>query len=116
MLEQLELVVTGLNIMQSDSSHLGDAMNTWLMLSSSPVLTDDLKTEIKARMEKAITPPHILAYMVMNKSNSDLTVDQKQAAMDYVEQIDPQLQAVLGSWLHSRSRTTQSSLQLLLKA
>ena len=116
MLEQLELVATGLNIMQSDSSHLGDAMNTWLMLSSSSVLTDDLKTEIKARMENAITPPHMLAYMVMNKSNSDLTVDQKQAAMDYVEQIDPQLQAVLGSWLHSRSRTTQSSLQLLLKA
>ena len=98
MLEQLELVTTGLNIMQSDSSHLGDAMNTWLMLSSSPVLTDELKTVIKARMEQAITPAHILAYMVMNKSNGDLTMDHKQAAMDYVEQIDPQLQAVLAAF------------------
>ena len=79
MLDQLDIVSRGLNVMQSDSSHLGDAMNTWLTLSSSPVLTDELKIEIKARMESAITPAHILAKMVMNRDGLDLPISQKQA-------------------------------------
>ena len=98
MLEQLDLISNGLNVMQSDTSHLGNAMNTWLMLSSSPSLTEQLKTEIKSRMEKAVTPAHILAYMVMNKDFSDLSISQKQVAMDFVEQVDDRLPPILAAY------------------
>ena len=98
MLDQLDIVSRGLNVMQSDSSHLGDAMNTWLTLSSSPVLTDELKIEIKARMESAITPAHILAKMVMNRDGLDLPISQKQDAMEFVEAVDERLPGILAAF------------------
>ena len=52
MLSQLDIVSQSLNLMQSDSSNLGDATNTWIMLSSSPALSEDLKLAVKLRMKK----------------------------------------------------------------
>ena len=98
MLEQLDLVVHGLNIMQSDSSHLGDCMNTWIMLSSNSDLTEDLREEIRKRMEKTITPFHILAKIVMNKAGAELPSDQKDKAMDYIEEIDDRLPGMLAAF------------------
>lgn len=98
MLEQLDLVGHGLNIMQADSSHLGDCMNTWLMLSSNPDLNEELRQEVRKRMEKTITPFHILAKIVMNKAGYDLLSDQKDKAMDYIEQIDDRLPGILAAF------------------
>ena len=98
MLDQLDVISRGLNVMQSDSSHLGDAMNTWLTLSSSSVLTDELKIEINARMESAITPAHVFAKMVMNKDGLDLGIAQKQDAMDFVEGVDKRLSGILAAF------------------
>lgn len=95
MLEQLNLVGHGLNIMQSDSSHLGDCMNTWLTLSSNPDLTEEFRQEVRKRMEKYITPFHVLAKIVMNKEGVELPSDQKNKAMDYIEQIDERLPGML---------------------
>ena len=98
MLEQLDAVGHGLNIMQSDSSHLGDCMNMWLMLRSNENLTEELKQELGKRMEKTITPFHILAKIVMNKAGDDLPSEHKVKAMDYIEQIDDRLPGMLAAY------------------
>ena len=95
MLEQLDVVSHGLNVMQSDSSHLGMALNTWLMLTEHPDLTDELKKELKARMAKNVTPFHILAKICMNKEGCCLSEDQKQCVMDHIELIDERLPGML---------------------
>ena len=98
MLEQLNVVGHGLNIMQSDSSHLGDCMNNWLTMRSNLDLTEELKQEVGKRMEKTITPFHILAKIVMNKEGNDLPSDYKDKAMDYIELIDSRLPGMLAAF------------------
>ena len=98
MLSQLDIVTQSLNVMQSDSSNLGDATNTWLMLSSSPALSEELKLAVKRRMYKAITPFHILAKMMMTKEGCQLPVDMKQSASDLVESIDESFPGILAAF------------------
>ena len=98
MLEQLDIIANGLNIMQSDSTHLGDAMKTWLHLTTSDILTDELKATLKERMKKTVTPFHMLASIVMNKDDCDLSSDQKQCVLDHLEEIDVCLPGMLAAF------------------
>ena len=82
MLTQLEIVTQSPNLLQSDTANLRDATNTWLMLSSSPALSDELKAAVQRRMEKAITPFHILAKMLMNRAGCQLPIKMTEAAME----------------------------------
>lgn len=98
MLEQLDIVAASINIMQSDTSHLGDAMNTWLMLSTNPALSDELKSAVQKRMDQAITPYHILAKMVMNKAGHEIPLELKQDALDHAETLDSFFPVILAAF------------------
>ena len=98
MLSQLNLVSQSLNLMQSDTANLGDALNSWIMLSTSPILSDELKLTVKQRMDKAITPWHILAKMILNKAGCALPVELKAKAVDYVESIDESFPGILAAF------------------
>ena len=98
MLEQLDIVATSINIMQSDTSHLGDAMSTWLTLSTHPALSDELKSAVQKRMEQAVTPYHTLARMVMTKAGPDIPLDLKQDALDYAESLDSTFLGILAAF------------------
>ena len=99
MLQQLDIVSQILNVMQSDSSNLSDAMKWWLMLSNSPVLSEDLKSEVKKKMDKAVTPHHILAKMVSTTGGGiDLPVEMKQTAIEFVGRINVQFPAILAAF------------------
>ena len=99
MLQQLDMFSQILNVMQSDSSNLSDAMEGWLTLSNSPVLSEDLKSEVKKRMDKAVTPHHILAKMVTTKGGGiDMPVDMKQTTIEFVGKIILQFPAILAAF------------------
>ena len=98
MLSQLEIVSQSLNIMQSDSSSLGDAMDSWIMLSTSPILCDQLKDAVKSRMGQAITPHHILAKMLSNKPGCSLSGSSKEEAMSYLQDIDESFPGILAAF------------------
>ena len=98
MLQQLDIVSRGLNIMQADSSHLGTCMTTWLWLSENSDLTEDLKKEITKQMKKTITPFHVFAKIAMNKNASDLPLNLKDEAMEYIEKIDERLPGMLAAF------------------
>jgi hypothetical protein len=51
MQSQLEAVSRSLNLLQADSTNLGEAANTWLMLSSNTALTSELQEAVKQRMK-----------------------------------------------------------------
>ena len=84
--------------MQSDSSTLGDAMNSWIMLSSSPVLCDELKEAVQRRMGQAITHHHVLAKMLTNKSGCGIASSLKEDAMDYLKDIDESFPGILAAY------------------
>ena len=98
MLQQLEVVAHALNIMQSDSSNLSDAVDSWLTLSSSPILCDSLKAAAKEKMKKAITPHHVLAKMVSNKAGCLLPLELKSIGMDFAEELDAGFPGILAAW------------------
>ena len=98
MLQQLDIVSQILNVMQSDSSNLSDAMEGWLTLSTSPILSEDLKSEVKKRMDKAVTPHHILAKMVSTKGRIEMPVEMKQKGMEFAEEINFQFPAILAAF------------------
>ena len=98
LLSQLEIVSQSLNIMQSDSSSLGDAMDSWIMLSTSPILCDQLKDAVKRRMGQAITPHHILAKMLSNKPGCSLSGSSKEEAMSYLQDIDESFPGILAAF------------------
>ena len=99
MLQQLDIVSQILNVMQSDSSNLSDAMEGWLMLSNSPVFSEDLKSEVKKKMNKAVTPHHILAKMVSTTGGGiDMPVEMKQTAIEFVGKINVQFPAILAAF------------------
>ena len=98
MLQQLDVVAQILNTMQSDSSNLCDAMEGWLTLSTSPILSEDLKSEVKKRMDKAVTPHHILAKMVSTKGRIEMPVEMKQKGMEFAEEINFQFPAILAAF------------------
>ena len=98
MLQQLDIVAHSLNIMQSDSSNLCNAMESWLTLSSSPILCDSLKEAVKEKMKKAITPHHILAKMVSNKVGCELPLELKSMGMDFAEELDSEFPGILAAW------------------
>ena len=80
-------------------SNLSDAMEGWLTLSNSPVLSEDLKSEVKKRMDKDVTPHHILAKMVTTKGGGiDMPVDMKQTAIKFVGKINFQFPAILAAF------------------
>ena len=84
--------------MQSDSSSLGDAMDSWIMLSTSPILCDQLKDAVKRRMGQAITPHHILAKMLSNKPGCSLSGSSKEEAMSYLQDIDESFPGILAAF------------------
>ena len=96
MLSQLEIVSQSLNIMQSDSSSLGDAMDSWITLSTSPVLCDKLKVAVKQRMGQAIT--HVLAKMLSNKPGCSLSASSKEEAMSYLHDMDDSFPGILAAF------------------
>ena len=98
MLEQLDLVSHSLNLLQSDTSNLGDATNIWLKLSSSEVLSDELKAAIKPRMQKAITPFHMIAKMLLNQSESWLPIPMKESAMKLLLELDPSYPGIMAAF------------------
>ena len=99
MLSQLNMVSQSLNLLQSDSSNLGDATNTWLMLSSSQALTDELKEAVQARMENAITPFHMLAKMLLNRAGwEQLPIRMKEAAMKLLLELDPSFPGIMAAF------------------
>lgn len=89
MLDQLNIVTAGLNVMQSDSANLVDATNTWLSIATHPSLSEDIKESVEKRKQQAITPYHILAKLLHNHDQGPkLPLELKQQAMDYLEEID----------------------------
>ena len=98
LLSQLDIVSQSLNIMQSDSSTLGDAMNSWIMLSSSPVLCDELKVAVNRRMGQAITHHHVLAKMFTNKAGCSIPSNLKEDAMDHLKDIDESFPGILAAY------------------
>ena len=97
MLQQLDVVAHTLNIMQSDSSDLCDAMDAWLTLSTSAILCDSIKDAAKEKMKKAITPHHILAKMVSNKVGCELPVELKSVGMEFAEKLDKDFPGLLAA-------------------
>ena len=98
LLSQLEIVSQSLNIMQSDSSSLGDAMDSWITLSTSPVLCDELKVAVKRRMGQAITPHHVLAKMLSNKPGCSLSGSSKEEAMSFLHDLDDSFPGILAAY------------------
>ena len=98
MLQQLDLVSHSLNLLQSETSNLGDATNIWLKLSSSEVLSNELKAAIKPRMQKAITPFHMIAKMLLNQSESWLPIPMKESAMKLLLELDPSYPGIMAAF------------------
>ena len=98
MLNQLQIVTQSLNLLQSNTANFGDAINTWLMLSSSPALSDELKAAVQLRMEKAITPFHMLAKMLMNRAGCQLPIRMKEAAMELLLELDPSFPGIMAAF------------------
>ena len=97
MLQQLNVVTQSLNVMQSDSSNLCDALDCWLSLSSSPILSDKLKSKIEERMKKAITLYHTLAKMVSTKISCELPINLKEKAISFAEELDSSFPGILAA-------------------
>jgi hypothetical protein len=69
---QLQPVSNGLDRLQSDSSTLADACETWIdLLQNSDLQT--YKDKVHHRFQKAMTPTHYLANILHSKNESGIS-------------------------------------------
>ena len=99
MLDQLNVVTAGLNIMQSDSTNLADATNAWLTMVTHASLSEEIKESVEERMQQAITPYHVLAKLLHNNDKGPkLSLELKQQAMDYLEEVDESFLGIIAAY------------------
>ena len=98
MQSQLEAVSRSLNLLQADSTNLGEATNTWLMLSTSTALTSELQEAVQQKMRKAITPYHAFAKMVNNKAGCCVPNEMKEEVMELLQDLHPSFPGIMAAF------------------
>ena len=87
--QQLKLVSTVLDRMQSDHCTLGDAVHNWIELTQAAPLLP-YKGIIEKRYHQCITPAHLVAYQAHPKyKGAQLTQQQEDEASDWLNQMNP---------------------------
>jgi hypothetical protein len=88
---QLQPVSNGLDRLQSDSSTLADACETWIdLLQNSDLQT--YKDKVHHRFQKAMTPTHYLANILHSQYRGKLLLpDQVSSAQDLLLQTNPDM-------------------------
>ena len=88
---QLQPVSNGLNRLQSDSSTIADACETWIdLLQNSDLQT--YKDKVHQRFQKAMTPAHYLANVLHSQYWGKLLLpDQVSSAQDLLFQTTPDM-------------------------
>ena len=88
---QLQPVSNGLDRIQSDSSTLSDACETWIdLLQNSDLQT--YKDKVLHRLQKAMTPTHYLANILHSQYRGKLLLpDQVSSAQDLLFQTTPDM-------------------------
>ena len=98
MQSQLEAVSRSLNLLQADSTNLGEAANTWLMLSTSTALTSELQEAVQQKMKKAITPYHTFAKLVTNKAGCPVPMEMKEEVMEFLQDLNPSFPGIMAAF------------------
>lgn len=98
MQSQLEAVSRSLNLLQADYTNLGEATNTWLMLSTSTALTSELQEAVQQKMKKAITPYHMFAKMVINKAGCCVPNEMKEEVMELLQDLNPSFPGIMAAF------------------
>jgi hypothetical protein len=108
MIQQLDCVSCALNIFQSDKSDLSQCVLWWLKLMNDEDLHEDLRDEVKRRATEALSPQHLIAFMLDNRIYDDgdeennqprLSQDQEEVARQFLAETDELFSGILAAYV-----------------